>query len=134
VTTGDDKQVLVWDVPTGDLKETYDGHAGRVFGPAFSPDGKTAYTVGLDGAMIAWDLGGARRLGRPFIAGSGDQGPPNIGIGFSRLAISPDGTRVASVENSGRASVVDLTTGRQLFETANAGRELEIHGLLDVAW
>jgi WD40 repeat protein len=129
VSTGDDKQVLVWDVASGALKETFDGHAGRVFGPAFSSDGNTAYTVGLDGALIAWDLSGQHRLGRPFRAGSGDA-LQNIGIGFSRLAISPDDTKIASVEGTGRVSVVDLATRRQLFETA----PVKGGALLDVAW
>jgi WD40 repeat protein len=129
VSAGDDKQVLVWDVASGDLKETFEGHAGRVFGPAYSPDGNTAYTVGLDGALIAWDLSGRRRLGRPFHAGTGDN-LQNIGVGFSRLAISPDGSKVASVEDTGRTSVVDLATARQLFET----RPVKGGALLDVAW
>jgi WD40 repeat protein len=129
VSTGDDKQVLVWDAASGQLEDTFTGHAGRVFGPAFSPDGKTAYTVGLDGALIAWDLSGQHRLGRPFRVGSGDtlQG---IGVDFGRLSISPDGTKVAAVEDTGKTSVVDLATLRQLHETKPAGGG----AVLDVAW
>jgi WD40 repeat protein/class 3 adenylate cyclase len=129
VSTADDKQVMVWDADTGQLRETFQGHAGRVFGPAFSPDGKTAYTDGLDGALIAWDLGGARRLGRPFRAGSGDA-PDKIPIPFERMAISPDGKKMAAVEDTGKTSVVDLATLRQLFETKPAGGG----AVLDVAW
>ena len=29
------------------------------------------YTVSLDGSLLAWDLAGDRRLGRPFDAGEG---------------------------------------------------------------
>jgi WD40 repeat protein/class 3 adenylate cyclase len=129
VSTGDDKQVLVWDANSAQLKETFQGHAGRVFGPAFSPDGKTAYTVGLDGALIAWDISGRQRLGRPFLAGTGDA-LQNIGIGFERFAFSPDGTKIAATEDTGKTSVVDLATGRQLFETEEAGGG----AVLDVAW
>ena len=129
VSTGDDKQVLVWDAKSGQLKETFQGHAGRVFGPAFSPDGKTAYTVGLDGALIAWDISGRQRLGRPFRAGTGDV-LQNIGVAFERFAFSPDGTKVAATEDTGKTSVVDLATGRQLFETKPAGGG----AVLDVAW
>src|SRR5262249_44655358 len=32
VSTGDDKQVLVWDTTSGQLLETLEGHAGRTFG------------------------------------------------------------------------------------------------------
>jgi WD40 repeat protein len=129
VSTGHDKQVLVWDAISGQLRETFQGHAGQINGLAFSPDGKTAYTDGLDGALIAWDLSGQHRLGEPFRAGSGDalQAP---GLAFERLSISPDGTKVASTEDTGKSSVVDLRTGRRLFETKPAGGG----PALDVAW
>jgi WD40 repeat protein/DNA-binding SARP family transcriptional activator len=131
VSTGDDDMVLVWDVATGSLRETLTGHAGRVFGPAFSPDGKTLYTAGLDGEAIAWDLGGARRFGPRFRAGSGNLDPrSDIDNAVARFALSPDGRRIATTELTGRAAVVELATGRRLFETpaARGGR------VLDVAW
>ena len=129
VSAGQDKQVLVWDAASGQLRETFQGHAGQINGLAFSPDGKTAYTDGLDGALVAWDLSGRHRLGRPFRAGSGDA-LQDIGIAFERLSINPDGTKVAAVEDTGKSSVVDLATGRRLFETKPAGGG----AVLDVAW
>jgi DNA-binding SARP family transcriptional activator/WD40 repeat protein len=131
VSTGDDDKVLVWDVKTGSLRETLSGHAGRVSGPAFSPDGRTLYTVGLAGEAIAWDLGGSRRFGPRFRAGSGNLDPKSdIDSAVARFALSPDGRRIATTESSGRTAVVDRVTGRQLFETppARGGR------VLDVAW
>jgi WD40 repeat protein len=131
VSTGDDDKVSVWDVKTGTLRETLTGHAGRVFGPAFSRDGRTLYTVGLEGEAIAWDLGGTRRFAPRFRAGSGNLDPKSdIDSAVARFALSPDGRRIATTELNGRTRVVDLVTGRRLFETprARGGR------VLDVAW
>jgi WD40 repeat protein len=109
VTTGDDKQALVWDLRSGAIEETLSGHNGRVFGPAFSRDGRTVYTVGLDGSMMAWDLTGTRRLGRPFRAGSGhgDEQTPQT------VALSADGRRLAVTQGDGHVVVRD---GRSLRE------------------
>ena len=129
VSTGDDSQVLVWDAASGELRQTLTGHTGRVSGPAFSPDGDTLYTVGLDGAAITWDLEGSRRLGRPFRAGAGNEVADDRGDPAPTFAVSPDGERVAVTQVTGRVAVVELATGRRVFEMPRAGRRV-----LDVAW
>ena len=62
VTSGDDRLLDVWDVNSGQLLDTLAGHAGRVFSPAISDVGGhlTAWSVGLDGQLIEWDLTGDR--------------------------------------------------------------------------
>jgi WD40 repeat protein/class 3 adenylate cyclase len=129
VSTGDDAQVLVWDVDSGELRQTLTGHTGRVFGQAFSPDGRTLHTVGLDGAAITWDLEGSRRLGRPFRAGEGNEVPEDTGDASPSFALSPDAKRIAVTQAGGHLAVVELATGRRLFESADAGGRI-----LDVAW
>jgi WD40 repeat protein len=69
---GDDGRIMLWDVATGQERETLRGHSGRAFGPVFTPDGTQLFSVGLDSSIIAWDVTGARRLGRAFEPG----GPP----------------------------------------------------------
>ena len=44
--------------------ETLRGHIGMVMGLAVSPDGQTLWSAGRDADLIAWDLGGQRRLQR----------------------------------------------------------------------
>ena len=73
VSSGDDAQVIVWDVPSGELRETLHGHGGRALGIAFSRDGNRVHTVSLDGTAITWDLRGTRRFGRLFRAGCGQR-------------------------------------------------------------
>jgi WD40 repeat protein/DNA-binding SARP family transcriptional activator len=91
-TGSNDKTVRVWDVASGQLRETFQGHEARVVGLRFSPDSQTLYSAGSK-TVIAWDLEGSRRLGRPFslfTVPNRDLRPPHS------PAVSPDGTLVAA--------------------------------------
>ncbi|MFH8250952.1 BTAD domain-containing putative transcriptional regulator [Microbacterium sp. B2969] len=55
VTTADDRAWLWW-APTGDLRETLEGHFGAVSSAAFRPEGDLV-TAGADGAVITWAMG-----------------------------------------------------------------------------
>ena len=109
---GDDRQVLVWDVASGNLVQTLTGHNGRVFSPSFSPDDRTLYTTSLDGSLMIWDLAGDRRLGRPIHAGRGNSVPTDPGPD-GLLAVSPVGASFAITRDDGKAAVFDSTTFRQ---------------------
>lgn len=60
--------MLMWDVETGELLRSFEGHWLRVYDVAFSPNGERIVSGGEDGHVILWDAEtGAeiRRLGRP---------------------------------------------------------------------
>jgi len=85
-----DGGLLVWDAASATIEEVDRDPAGLSARAAVaSPDGATAYTVDVDGNVIAWDLAGDRRVGRAFVAGSGSAtwGP--------WFALSPDGRTLA---------------------------------------
>jgi WD40 repeat protein len=132
---GDDRVLIIWDVSTGDLRETFSGHNGRLFAAAFSEiDGRlTAYTSSLDGSLIGWDVSGERRLGRPFDAGSGNEFEFVDDFPFFEatptFALSPDGSLLA-VTQSGSVVIRDAATHDLV-------RELPVGGwgaATDVAW
>ena len=106
VTTGDDGQVLVWDVSSHAVIETFGGHGGGVVAQA--TDGQTLYTASLDGTIFAWDLSGTRRLGRVFTAGSGSDDPFWGPIPW--FALSPDGSTLAVTQANGYVNLWDLAT------------------------
>jgi len=80
---------MVWDVASGEVRETFEGHEGRLGyrGLRFSPQGHTLYSAGPK-SVIAWDLVGSDRLGRRF-SFSTTPTPP-------AFAISPDGSVLAT--------------------------------------
>ena len=59
--TGD---ILVTDIESLTPGETLRGHNGIIMGLATSPDAQTVWSAGREGDLIAWDLGGQRRLQR----------------------------------------------------------------------
>lgn len=111
LTGGDDLSVRAWDVATGALVQTLEGHNGRVFAPAVTDlDGKlTAWSVSLDGSMIAWDLSGDRRLGQSFPGASTVDAVAPIFDPTPAIAQSPDGRLLALGESDG-AVILDAST------------------------
>jgi WD40 repeat protein/DNA-binding SARP family transcriptional activator len=85
-TGGGDRRVIVRDVASGQVRETFQGGEGRFAGLRFSPDGRTLYAAATR-SVIAWDLEGAGRLGRPFSL----RGPTDLA-----MAVSPDGSVIAT--------------------------------------
>jgi WD40 repeat protein len=88
-TGGVDGTVMVWDVASGQVRETFEGHEGRIGirGLRFSRDGRTLYSAGPS-SVIAWDVAGSDRLGRRFWFSTTPTSPT--------FAISPDGSVLAT--------------------------------------
>ena len=64
---GRDERLIVWDTRRMTQVETLQARGrGRMMDVAIARDGRTAYTAGRDGTVVAWDLDGARRLERPL--------------------------------------------------------------------
>jgi WD40 repeat protein/DNA-binding SARP family transcriptional activator len=67
VTAGRDERLIVWDPKRATALETLEARGiGIVRDLQVARDGRTAYSAGGDGTVIAWDLTGARRWERPF--------------------------------------------------------------------
>lgn len=49
-------QVLIWDVATGELLHTLEGHIQDVLALAWSPDGIRLVSGGVDGRLILWNV------------------------------------------------------------------------------
>jgi WD40 repeat protein/predicted Ser/Thr protein kinase len=99
-----DKTVRIWDAATGEPCATLDQtHFVRTL--AFSPDGAWLVTgCDPDGSLSVWDVATARL--RKKIAGPGPI--------LTSVAVSPDGARVAALDRSGKLTIADVATGREV--------------------
>ena len=84
-----DETIKLWDVVTGEVKATLEGHEGYVWSVAFSPDGLTLASGSLDKTIKLWDVETGEvlaRIGNPLCS-------------VYSVAISPDGMMLASGNN-----------------------------------
>lgn len=75
--------IQIWNVETGELLRTLEGHTEMVETLAMSPNGTTLVSYGRDRAIRIWNLATGRQQRR-------------IDGGSKAIAISPDGTLLAS--------------------------------------
>jgi WD40 repeat protein/DNA-binding SARP family transcriptional activator len=105
-TGGFDGTVMVWDVASGQVRETFEGHEGRIGirGLRFSRDSRTLYSAGPK-SVIAWDVAGSGRLGRRFSFSTTPTSPA--------FAVSPDGSVLATPDGK-RSDQIALRDLRSL--------------------
>jgi WD40 repeat protein/class 3 adenylate cyclase len=107
-TTSGDGKLKIWNVRTGKLLLTISVPASGLCGTSFSPTG-TAIAAALcfagNGGADVWDA----RTGKKLLV----LGGPTYGWAFN-VGYSPDGTRIVSAGQDGKARVWDAHSGRLL--------------------
>jgi WD40 repeat protein len=56
LTGGPDQKVRLWEVATGRLLQTFEGHTDGVTGLVVTPDGRTVYSCSRDRTIRVWTL------------------------------------------------------------------------------
>jgi eukaryotic-like serine/threonine-protein kinase len=90
----EDHTVRLWDVATGQLKKTLDGHASIVWSVSFCADGKTLASASYDHTVRFWDLATGEpksTLRRP--------------AGASSVTFAPDGSVLATANGDGSVNL-----------------------------
>ena len=95
--------VKLWDVASGRLLRTLDGHSHVVYKGVFSPDEKLLASCSLDGKIKIWEV----HTGRELRTLSGHTDP------VKAVAFSPDGNLLASVSNDGTLRLWDVSSGSE---------------------
>jgi WD40 repeat protein len=97
-----DKDVKLWEVPTGSLKGTLTGgHRTGITSLAFSPDGTVLASAGWDGRTVLWDV--AEERVRSYLT---ENGYITLSVSFS-----PNGKILASGSGNGDIMLWDVSTG-----------------------
>jgi WD40 repeat protein len=55
-------QIVIWNVRTGKLVASWEGHPGLVSGVVLTPDGKGLLSASWDNEIIHWDISSLRLL------------------------------------------------------------------------
>ena len=111
VTAGTDERLIVWDPRRATAVETLAARGiGHIQDLDVAADGRTAYSAGRDGTVIAWDLTGERRWERRFEVRSARR------LWRRPLATTADGSQFAVIVAGGG---VDLFNSHTLRRTAH---------------
>jgi WD40 repeat protein len=115
-TEGPAASLKLWDLATGKVIRSFEGHTKDVRRVAVSPDGKQLLSASFDGSVRLWDLANGKEL-KKF------DGPGNF---VESVAFTPDGKRGVCSYGPGSAEAVyeedprvilklwDLTSGKEL--------------------
>lgn len=93
--------VKLWDVASGRLLRSLDGHTDVVYKGVLSPDEKILASCSRDGKIKIWEVA----TGRELRTLSGHTRP------VKAVAFSPDGKLLASVSNDGTLRLWDVASG-----------------------
>lgn len=93
--------VKLWDVASGRLLRSLDGHADVVYKGVLSPDEKILASCSRDGRIKIWEVA----TGRELRVLNGHTRP------VKAVAFSPDGKMLASVSNDGTLRLWDVASG-----------------------
>jgi hypothetical protein len=99
-----DKTLKLWDLATGQLLRTFEGHHDLVWSVAFSPDGGRLLSGSRDKTLKLWDAA-TGQLMRTF------EGRSSL---VSSVTFSPDGRQVVSGAAEGTIKLWDAATGQPL--------------------
>ena len=101
VSGGRDKAIKVWDLNTGQLKQTLQSDSGIITTLAIAPDGQTIVSGSGDRMVRVWNLG----ANQPPLVLAGHP------TGVSLVQITPDGKTIISASHDD-VNVWDLATGQ----------------------
>ena len=111
-----DRTLRVWDLNTGQLLKTLEGHTSRVNAVAITHDGRRAISASADGTIRIWNL----RNGQPLKTFVGQNGRT---CNFRAVALTHDDKQLVSASEDGFLRIWNLNTG-QIIKTLSGHTDL----------
>jgi WD40 repeat protein len=107
LTSGDDKHLRLWNLEKDRQERLFEGHSGRAWPLAFSPDGQRAYSVvfGYENMLRQWDLKSGKELSKLKLSDNPD---------LYCLAFSDDVRRALVGHLDGSVTLWDLDTQKKM--------------------
>jgi WD40 repeat protein len=103
----------LWDVTSGKLLATFDGHSAPVTMSLFSGDERTFVTASRDHTVNVWSIAGP--IGRRVLFDSGEA--------LEKLSVAPGSGRAALASESGRCVVLDVQRGASVADFGAFGMQ-----------
>jgi WD40 repeat protein len=104
VSAGGDGNIQLWDVETGEVRQTLIGHTNAIYKAVFSPDEKLLASSSRDATARIWDVA----TGRELYKLSGYR------CAVKTVVFSPNGEMLASTGNDGILKLWNVKTGKEL--------------------
>ncbi len=104
VAAGTDGVIRVWDVASGQMRRTLNGHTNSVYKAEFSPNDKLIASSSRDTTARIWDFAAGRELYK--LTG--------FKCSVKSVAFSPDGKTLVAVGNDGMLKLWNVETGKEL--------------------
>ncbi|HKR11960.1 MAG TPA: WD40 repeat domain-containing protein [Pyrinomonadaceae bacterium] len=118
--------VRLWDMASGRVLQTLDGHSNLVYKGVLSPDEKILASCSLDGNIKLWDLATGREL--RTLTGHTEA--------VKAVAFSPDGKLLASASNDGTLRLWDVLSGlerRSLVHTRSTDVDSSVYAVVFIS-
>ena len=123
MSASNDGSICLWDVDTGERKDIFMGHTGRLVDVAYSPNGKTLASASDDGTVLLWEpIPSEFRQHSVDVNGDGVVNILDLTLVASNFG--EQGENISDVNGDGVVNILDLTLVAAAFGDTAAAPEI----------
>ncbi|KAI0085850.1 quinon protein alcohol dehydrogenase-like superfamily [Irpex rosettiformis] len=115
----DDATIILWDLATGRVVSRPEGHEDGIYALAFSPNGARLASASADMKVIVWTVIADEGEGMTDVAENDFSILEGHEQEVTKLAYSPDGSRLVSASLDGTMKIWDASSAYELLRSIN---------------